>query len=272
VRAYAAIPVLEPQQQARSASGQGCCARSNNVDVLVLAECGIPIGTMLMELNAETPDFQFAHGECERIRVFTKFHSGFITPIFESDRCSIRRLRLPLRAEVLIAMVHLPSKMHFSSESQRTECSLLAKDVLEQEATVGHSRTVVVGDFNTDPFEHGFVATDGFHSVMSKAVAQRKTRRVSGRDFDLFYNPMWSYFGDVGNRPCGTYYYDKAEHVNYFWHMFDQVLLRPDLLSGFSDGVRILTTAGSTALLDRAGRPDSENASDHLPILFSLDF
>jgi Endonuclease/Exonuclease/phosphatase family len=243
-------------------------ATSNDVDVLVLAECEIPIGSLLVELNAETPDFHFAPGECERIQVFTRFDSGFVTPTFESDRYSIRRLRMPLRDEVL----HLPSKIHSASESQRTSCSLLARAVLEQEATVGHTRTIIVGDFNADPFEHGFVATDGLHAVMSKRVARRRKRRVEGRDFDFFYNPMWGYFGDSGNKPCGTYYYDKAEHVNYFWHIFDQVLLRPDLLAGFSGDLQILTTAGSTPLLDRDGRPDGENASDHLPIMFSLDF
>jgi hypothetical protein len=247
-------------------------ARSNAVDVLVLAECEISIGAMLSELNAETPDFQFSPGQCERIQVFTRFHSGFFAALFESDRYSIRRLRLPLREEVLVAMVHLPSKLHFTGESQRTECSLLARAVLEQEATVGHSRTIVLGDFNSNPYEHSFVATDGLHAVMSKTVAQKKTRRVSGRDFEMFYNPMWSHFGDAGNRPSGTYFYEKAEHVNYFWHIFDHVLLRPSLLGGFSEDVQILTMAGSTSLLDRNGRPDRENASDHLPILFGLDF
>lgn len=247
-------------------------ARHNDVDVLVLAECEIPIGLMLTTLNEATPDFQFAPGQCGRIQVFTRFHSAFLAPVFESERYSMRRLRLPLREEVLLVMVHLPSKMHSAAESQRTECSLLARAVLEQEAASGHSRTIVVGDFNTNPYEHGFVATDGLHAVMSKAIAQRNTRRVSGRDFELFYNPMWSYFGDIGNRPSGTYYYEKAEHVNYFWHIFDQVLLRPSLLGGFSDDVRILTMAGSTPLLDGNGRPDRENASDHLPIMFSLDF
>src|ERR1700685_1280668 len=118
-------------------------ARNNDVDVLVLAECEISIGTMLTTLNAEIPDFQFAPGQCERIQVYTRFHAGFLAPIFESDRYSIRRLRLPLREEVLLAMVHLPSKMHSAGESQRTSCSLLARAVLEQEATVGHSRTII---------------------------------------------------------------------------------------------------------------------------------
>jgi endonuclease/exonuclease/phosphatase (EEP) superfamily protein YafD len=247
-------------------------ARSNEVDILVLAECDAAIGSLLVELNAEVPDFQFASGQCERIKVFTRFHSGFLTPIFESDRISIRRLRLPLHDEILLAMVHLPSKMHFSAASQRTECSLLARAVLEQEAVVRHKRTVVMGDFNSNPYEHGLVATDGLHAVMSKSTARRKMRRVSGKDFEFFYNPMWSCFGDTASRPSGTFYYEKAEHVNYFWHIFDQVLLRPTLLDGFADDVKILTMAGEMPLLDKNGRPDKERASDHLPILFSLDF
>jgi len=247
-------------------------AHANDVDMLVLAECEISVGALLAELNSKTPDFQFAPGQCERIRVFTRFHSGFLAPMFESDRYSMRRLRLPLRKEVLVVMVHLPSKLHFTEGSQRTECSLLARAVLEQEATVGHKRTIVIGDFNSNPFEHGFVATDGLHAVMSKRVAERRTRRVQGRDFELFYNPMWGHFGDVGGRPAGTHFYEKSEHVNYFWHVFDQVLLRPGLLDGFSDDVQILTKAGNTSLLDQHGRPDHENASDHLPIMFGLDF
>lgn len=90
-------------------------ARTNDVDVLVLAECETPIGVMLTALNSKAPDFQFAPGRCERIRVFTRFHSGFLAPLLESERYSIRRLRLPLRDELLIAMVHLPSRMHSSA-------------------------------------------------------------------------------------------------------------------------------------------------------------
>lgn len=107
---------------------------------------------------------------------------------------------------------------------------------------------------------------------MSKGVALRESRRVQDRDYDFFYNPMWSHFGDSRGRPCGTHYYEKAEHVNYFWNIFDQVLLRPHLLAGFSDDLQILTKAGDTSLLDRNGRPNRDVASDHLPLIFGLDF
>lgn len=45
---------------------------------------------------------------------------------------------------------------------------------------------------------------------------------------------MWNHFGDAKSSTAGSYYYDSAEHVNYyFWDMFDQVLIRPELAERF---------------------------------------
>ena len=72
--------------------------------------------------------------------------------------------------------------------------------------------------------------------------------------------------------PAGTYYYERAEHKVQFWHMFDQVLLRPDMISVFkNDELRILETDGLESFLNNSGIPESRKFSDHLPVLFSLD-
>lgn len=58
----------------------------------------------------------------------------------------------------------------------------------------------------------------------------------------------------------------------YFWNLFDQVLLRPDLMERFSnDQLEILTTAAGTSLLSEDGRINAAAASDHLPVLFRLN-
>src|SRR2546428_6717218 len=203
----------------------------------------------------------------------TKFRAAFLKPVFESSRISIRRLNLPARNEILIAAAHLPSRIHFSEASLELECVFFAREVEKQEQIVGHKRTVVLGDLNVNPFEKGLVGAEGFHAVMSRDVALRGRRTVQGREYHFFYNPMWSYFGDRPNGPPGTYYYEKADPVNYFWNMFDKVLLRPDLVQNFdSDQVRELTKAGATSLLGSGGRPDKVGASDHLPVLLRLDF
>jgi hypothetical protein len=130
-----------------------------------------------------------------------------------------------------------------------------------------------MGDLNVNPFEAGMVGTGGLHAVMSREVASRGSRTVQAREYDFFYNPMWAHFGDRQNGPPGTYYYDKAEHVTYFWNIFDQILVRPALLEGLgSESVRILTSVKGLSLLGPGGRPDRAVASDHLPVLLDLDF
>jgi hypothetical protein len=83
---------------------------------------------------------------------------------------------------------------------------------------------------------------------------------------------MWSHLGDRGPA-AGTFYFESGEPVCYFWNLFDQVLLRPELLAKFvPENVRIITELPRLSLLDDKGRPNKDMTSDHLPILLELDF
>jgi hypothetical protein len=122
-----------------------------------------------------------------------------------------------------------------------------------------------------NPFEDGLISSGGFHAVMSRMVAGKKKRTVMDDEFKFFYNPMWSLFGESTHRPPGTYYHYSSEPLEYFWHILDQVLIRPDLLDRFDDkDVEILQSAGGTSLITEEGIPDDRIASDHLPLLFKL--
>lgn len=229
--------------------------------------------TVLTHLNAAHVRYELWPGLCDYLTFFAAFDAGFLVPAFESARVSIRRLALPARQEILLAAAHLPSRLHFSDESMIFECTNLARMIREQEVASGHQRTILLGDLNVNPFEVGVVGTGGLHAVMSRQVASRGSRTVQSREYDFFYNPMWGHFGDRSGGVPGTYYYDRAEHVTYFWNIFDQVLVRPALLSGLaSDGVRVLTSAGGASLLGPGGLPNRSIGSDHLPLLTELSF
>jgi hypothetical protein len=138
------------------------------------------------------------------------------------------------------------------------------------EKEIGHSRTILVGDLNMNPFDRGLAGTIGLQAVMSQEVAKGENREINEEKYPYFYNPMWSLFGDLTPGPPGTYYYDKRErYLRYYWHMFDQVLIRPSLLDRFSSGdLKILTSIGNLSLMSPTnGRP---SLSDHLPIFFKL--
>ena len=53
--------------------------------------------------------------------------------------------------------------------------------------------------------------------------------------------------------------------------MFDQVLIRPDLLPYFNNqDLKVFDNDGENSLLSGAGLADDNLASDHLPIYFKL--
>ncbi len=249
-------------------------ADEHRVDVVVLAELSTEVATVIRALNTGPEGgFHGTIGSSKYVTVFTRFSPELLQPTFEGERVSVRRLSLPGSSEILMVAVHLASKLHSSSESQACECTCLAQIISEQEDLAGHRRTVLFGDFNMNPFETGMVSSAGFHAVMSRRTASRISRTVQGRDYRFFYNPMWAHFGDAKSDTAGSYHYDNSQHVNYFWNVFDQVLIRPELAESFdASHVRILTSVGSQSLVKPDGRPDDSKFSDHLPLLFELIF
>jgi hypothetical protein len=92
---------------------------------------------------------------------------------------------------------------------------------------------------------------------------------VDGEDRKFFYNPMWGRYGDETHGPPGTYY-RRGGQISPFWHIFDQVLLRPSLLQYYSsNAVEIVGEIGGRSLL-RDGRIN-QSISDHLPIFLRLE-
>ena len=91
------------------------------------------------------------------------------------------------------------------------------------------------------------------------------------KSYPFFYNPMWGRFGDTTEGPAGTYYRLASSFAEYFWHIHDQVLIRPHLLDSFDEkSVRVLTVCGGRRFVRKSGIPDQSRVSDHLPLLFAL--
>src|SRR5215211_5035003 len=119
----------------------------------------------------------------------------------------------------------------------------LAGVISETEDVIGHQRTVLVGDFNMNPFDLGMVGAQALNAVMTRDLARREGRTVAGRPYRYFYNPMWGCYGDRTPGPAGTYYYSAPGPRGYYWHLFDQVLLRPTLMESLAE-LRILEDDG----------------------------
>ncbi len=186
----------------------------------------------------------------------------------------MKRLRPPVGPDFLLFLVHLSSKLHLDEGDQSDLTTRVARQIGALEARFSHRRSIVLGDLNMNPFERGVVGSEGLHATMVREEAQKGGRVVHGDERSYFYNPMWRCLGRKRpDAPYGTYYYRSSSPMLFLWNVFDQVLVRPELVEAFDDeSLEILTKAGDTDLLTKAGVPDQNVASDHLPIVFDLDF
>ena len=243
---------------------------SNEVDILVLAECELSDVTILEAINPSIERKYLApFNPSSYISFFYRYSPEYITLVRDDGRTAIRRISPPIGNDFILVALHLPSKLRMQDKEQVFECLRVARTIEEAENRVGHDRTIVIGDFNMNPFETGLVSADGFHAVMDRNVVSQVSRKVQGKECKYFYNPMWKLMGDDLNASLGTYYY-RGGHISYFWNTFDQVLLRPSLLDYFkSQDISIISKIGNQNLIKN--NKIDKSFSDHLPIMIKLD-
>ncbi len=242
-------------------------------EIVLLAESGVSPAEILINLNATNVRYCFNPDPvCDKVLMFSKFESHRVIPIAGNDRYTVRKVEVPGYECFNLMALHYPSKLYSDSVDQSAEAPLYANAIRGFEDRVGHERTILIGDFNMNPFEPGMIQASGFHAVMSQKVALTGSRIIGGRKYPFFYNPMWRFFANNGKETInGTYYRNTAKQVNYFWNIFDQVLIRPEMIRYLNDNsVEILTKIGPDySLVTISGKIDTA-VSDHLPIILTL--
>ena len=169
----------------------------------------------------------------------------------------------------MVAFAHFPSaQSRISAEDYTVECRRFRLAIEESEVSVDNSNTVIMGDFNLDPFDRNMISADGMHAVSSRSVAENMLKRmVRGQEYPLLYNPMWNLLGDFQDPP-GSFFYSQSSMVTAFWHTMDQVLLRPSIASRLAkDSLRFITHVNGIALTTALGHP---KVSDHFPLYFEI--
>ena len=247
--------------------------QEHRVDVVLLVERPGPDSDLLQLLGTvgsftKVPSY-------EGFGLYTRLGQGSferLSPPEPDGRTDFWRFRLTRGVGITLVAVHGPDRYNTPDDAdRRLFFEKVHEGIRSVEALVGHKRTVVLGDFNANPFEESISGAQGLHAIPVKDVGGKHYRSVGKRDYEFFFNPMWSCYGGCRNRPPATHYFNGSRENEVFWHMIDQVVLRPDLLPFFlQTRLRILDRAGSVDLVTPSGHPDKTNASDHLPILFGL--
>ncbi len=159
----------------------------HDVDVLILAESELPDSSLLESLNIDTPlKFHFPFNPSERLRFFIRYPRNSLRPVLDEGGIAIRRFVPPIGLDILLVALHLPSKQYQTESDQAYHATRVAEAIREAESLAGHSRTLILGDVNMNPFEPGVVSSEGLHAVMDRKIALRRSRIVQGRRRDFF--------------------------------------------------------------------------------------
>ncbi len=241
--------------------------QTRNIDIIILAECPLNYVTIL-ESQIKSFGFDLSPNEdCPKITIFSKIAHVDLRPIFSSNRMTLRLLKFNGH-QVFLSALHLLSKVNTNKIQQAAESYKYVKLIRDFEERSNNYKTIIIGDFNMNPFEEGMANYAGFNAVMTREIARKNERVVQYHNYMYFYNPMWSLFGDLNRGVSGTHYYKD----DYQWQMYDQVLIRPQLIENFEpDNLHILTTDGQVNFLKDDGKINTNITSDHLPITFSLN-
>jgi hypothetical protein len=270
-------------------------AKRHDLDIILLAESEIDPKIVVAALKSSTDDRYSFFGThparrsrlADRLYAYFRLGRSLIEPIFPESARRFKIFRLheanPLAIDTLLVLAHAPSKFLGSGkEDQMRFFRSLRRGIEEAEGDAGHRNTILVGDMNVDPFERRVASVSGISGVATREVARQVHRRYDGQRHRLFYNPMWCLYGDRRSShrladdvddsgdPVvpGTYYLAKNFSHRLYWHMYDQVLIRPGLIERFPlSELRIVGRLGDWSFL-RTGKP---TPSDHLPILFQVD-
>ena len=191
-------------------------------------------------------------------------------------RYGIYRLNLLDDYSILCCIVHFPSKLHWGDPTDYWGlCANLRSDIERIELEFGTKRSFIVGDFNMNPFEKGITNTSGLNNVSVKSIAKNRIRKIHGREYTVFYNPMWNFFGESSKgKVPGTFFYNTSKYLNHYWNMYDQLMIRPELLEFFDeDNFDILHKVQGKSLLKKIRNIDVVNnsISDHLPLFIKFN-
>lgn len=169
----------------------------------------------------------------------------------------------------IIGSVHMRDKRSSKDQERIHDCTLLADDMRNAENDNGISNSIIIGDFNCNPWETPMTLKYGLNAVMYKDVIKNHNGGcVYGEvSYKYYYNPMLSFVSEDEGKLGSIYNTNDVDTI--YWNIFDQVLISPTLVDRLSK-VELLKGFCGVSLVSNKGIPNKEKYSDHLPLIVEV--
>lgn len=175
--------------------------------------------------------------------------------------------------DILFNVVHLPSAL-YKEENARVIQALRISDYLRKKEEEFYSgseyKSIVVGDFNLQPYSSGIAGYESFNATMSIKKAKEKSKKANRRTKMFYFNPTWKLMGENKNVQGSYYNTTDSQDKSIFWYSYDELLIRPFFIDNFNwDYFEIIEKTNNYNFI-KNDIIDKKAYSDHLPIKFEL--
>ncbi len=239
--------------------------QENDVDVALFAEYhGTDFKTVLTDLKGDYTRHD-GKGGCDKITLLCR-RSVETKVKVESTRYTLYTC-IVNDVSYNIVGLHLQSNPRSDSNDRKNEIRKIVYDICVQEKKDKNRKTVVIGDFNCNPFSEEIIQKDAFNAVLFRRLIEKNEYvTYQGTRIRKFYNPILLFLSEEENI-YGSFYYPSSNSAPLYWNSFDQVLVRKELANRIESMNYIKEISGRKLIKDIAidGR-----ISDHLPLLVSI--
>ena len=170
--------------------------------------------------------------------------------------------------KVNLVAIHLQDCRNDSDGTAREETARhIVANLREQERESGCFSSVVIGDFNVQPFSRELTRATAFNATLFRGVASRLgVKQVDGYSYPFMYNPTLEFFSEAGGN-CGSFY-SASRPDTFYWHCLDQAIASPSLADAVAEYVYVREIGGASLMGPVA--PD-QSISDHLPLFIRIE-
>ena len=239
------------------------CLNEYDIDIALFSEHS---GTNFSSIqNSSDYTFIAGMGGCEKIVMLVK--NNIIANVKqEQSRYALYHIHAE-HSSYIIAGVHLHDRRNTDTATRIACIGRLVNDIKNVESRCKCNNTIIIGDFNANPYDEELLQMNAFNAVLFKDIIRKgETKTIDGVVYRRFYNPTINFISE-SNKNYGSFYYTGGS-ASPIWHCLDQVLVSKPLVDNIRNLVYLKTIAG-TSLLKNV--QPNEDISDHLPLLVEFN-
>lgn len=152
------------------------------INVAILAEYEDIIEDLINNLDLKGVKMKcYPSIGCDRLTIF-----GTLRAVRQSRQSKYYSMQI-INDKWLLCGVHLPSQMWADERTQILAFQSVVHDIELAEKESSLDKSIVVGDFNQNPYDDGCLGALGFHGIPISDEAQKLSRMIYDTEYKMFY-------------------------------------------------------------------------------------